>query len=52
MVKREIKQREDLDFLIITFYKKIREEKTLGPIFTAHITDNQWSEHLEKPTNF
>ncbi len=48
--KREIKNREDVSFLVHTFYAKIRKDEILGPIFNGIIED--WDEHLEKLTDF
>lgn len=48
--KRDIKSREDLVLLVTQFYKKVRSEKTLGPIFNKAIKD--WSTHLVHITNF
>src|SRR5690606_32509166 len=50
VVKREIKNREDLSFLVRTFYAKIRADEEIGPFFNETITD--WEEHLEKLTDF
>ena len=47
---KEIENREDVFALVDTFYKKIRKDSLLGPIFHAHITD--WPEHLEHLTDF
>jgi len=48
--KREIQSREDVALLVRAFYKKVRQDKTLGPIFNATIKD--WETHLEKLTDF
>lgn len=47
-----IESREDIKLLVDTFYTKIRKEKTLGPIFNKHISQNSWPDHLEKLTDF
>lgn len=49
---KEIENREDVHFLVTSFYSKIRKDGLLGPIFNSHIPDNKWPEHLEKLTNF
>ncbi len=45
-----IKDRTDVSLLVRTFYKKIRKDKVLGPIFNNSITD--WESHLELLTDF
>jgi hemoglobin len=50
MFKRAIKTREDIGFLVRTFYDAVRRDETLGPIFNGIITD--WEPHLEKLTDF
>ena len=49
-MKKNIKKREDVYFLVATFYEKIREDELLGPIFNGIIKD--WDHHLEHLTNF
>ncbi len=49
-MKNDIRNRNDIYLLITTFYSKIREEPTLGPIFNHVIRD--WKEHLERLTDF
>lgn len=47
-----IKNRQDINTLVKLFYSKIRKDKTLGPIFNSHISDEQWPAHIEKLTDF
>lgn len=47
---KTIEDRSDVNFLVNTFYSKIRKDEFLGPIFNKHI-DN-WPEHLDKLTDF
>lgn len=49
---KTIENREDIAFLVDTFYDKIREDALLGPIFNSHIAEHQWPEHLSKLTDF
>lgn len=49
---KEIENRADLYVLVTAFYKKIRTHELLGPIFNAHITEEQWPAHLNKLTDF
>ncbi|WP_291868980.1 group III truncated hemoglobin [Maribacter sp.] len=51
MVKN-IENREDIRVLVHTFYRHIRENELLGPIFNSHIKEEQWPAHLEKLTDF
>jgi hemoglobin len=49
-MKRQITNREDVAFLVKTFYDKVRKDENLGPIFNGIIKD--WDAHLEKLTDF
>lgn len=49
-MKNDIRSREDIFLLVNTFYKKVRKNALIGPIFNSQI-DN-WPEHLEKLTDF
>lgn len=50
MEKKELKNREDVQLLVETFYGKVRKDKVLGPIFNTIITD--WKSHLVLLTDF
>ena len=49
-IKTDIRNRKDVSLLINTFYKKIRKDEILGPIFNGIITD--WDAHLVLLTDF
>lgn len=49
---KAIENRADVNFLVGSFYTKIRRDELLGPIFNKHITEEQWPEHIEKLTDF
>jgi len=49
-MKKEIENREDISFLVHTFYAKIRADKEIGFYFNDMISD--WDKHLEKLTDF
>ncbi len=49
-MKRELNSRDDIHFLINTFYGKVRDDEMLGPIFNS-IVEN-WPAHLERLTDF
>jgi hemoglobin len=49
---RELQDREDVHFLVRTFYGKVRKDELLGPIFNRHIAEEEWPDHLEKLTDF
>ena len=49
---KTIRTREDISVLVAAFYLKIRNEKTLGPIFNDHIPNEEWPKHLSKLTDF
>ncbi|SDE47079.1 hemoglobin [Pricia antarctica] len=50
MEKKELKNRDDVQLLVDTFYGKVRKDKVLGPIFNTIITD--WESHLTLLTDF
>lgn len=49
---KQIETRADISFLVETFYKKIRADDLLGPIFNHHIEPDRWRVHLETLTDF
>ena len=49
---KDLKNRQDIFLLVSNFYTEIRKDELLGPIFNSHITQSQWSKHLEKLTDF
>lgn len=49
---KNIEDRKDISLLVHTFYKNIRKNELLGPIFNSHIKEEQWPAHLEKLTDF
>lgn len=49
--RREITRREDIEWLVNTFYGKVREDELIGPIFNQRI-GNRWPEHLDKMYRF
>lgn len=49
-MKHDIRNRVDVYVLVDTFYKKIRKDPVLGPIFNGHISD--WNAHLIHLTDF
>lgn len=48
--KKDLETREDIGWLVDTFYEQVRADEQLGPIFNQIITD--WPTHLEKITLF
>ncbi len=50
MIKRKLQTRENVFFLVKTFYDKIRKDELLGPIFNGMIRD--WDHHLNHLTDF
>ncbi|GAA4273090.1 group III truncated hemoglobin [Aquimarina gracilis] len=49
---KDIRDRKDVFSLVSEFYKTIRKDEMLGPIFNRHIEEQQWPLHLEKLTDF
>lgn len=43
---------EQIDEVMATFYTRIRQHPKLGPIFAAHITDDEWPAHETKIAGF
>jgi hemoglobin len=48
--KSPLANREDIYLLVTSFYKKIRKDPVLGPIFNSIIVD--WESHFEILTDF
>lgn len=46
-MKKEIKTKDDVKFLVDRFYKKVRKDKLLGEIFNQNL-QYCWLEHHEK----
>jgi hemoglobin len=49
-MKRRLTTRDDIRFLVETFYGQVREDDLIGPIFNAIIS--KWDEHFEQLTDF
>ena len=50
MIKKDIKNREDIFQLVSKFYEKVRNDNVLGPFFNKTIND--WDAHLQHLTTF
>ena len=50
MEKRELNTRANINFLVRTFYSKVRQDDLIGPIFNAQVDD--WEAHFERLTDF
>tara|TARA_R110002073_G_scaffold139232_2_gene289250 strand:- start:29320 stop:29718 length:399 start_codon:yes stop_codon:yes gene_type:complete len=50
MTTKAINTRDDVFLLVDTFYRKIRKDELLGPIFNNQISD--WDAHLQRLTDF
>ncbi len=44
-MKKDIKDRKDIELLVNTFYEKIKTDKSIGPFFTE-TTNINWTKHL------
>ena len=51
-VMNKIESRQEISILVNTFYTKIRNNETLGPIFNNRIPADKWPEHIDKLTDF
>lgn len=49
-MKEDIKNRNDIRFVVSVFYDNVKENSLLGPIFKEIIKD--WDEHIEQLTTF
>ncbi|MGH2667322.1 group III truncated hemoglobin [Flavobacterium sp.] len=49
-MKKDIQNREDLSFLVSSFYAKIKTNEEIGPFFNTAIKD--WDAHMGKLTDF
>jgi hemoglobin len=47
-----IKDRDDIFKLVNTFYAKVRQDDTIGPVFNGIIAEGEWPAHLQKLTDF
>lgn len=50
-MKKDIENKKDIQLLIDTFYKKVKEDNTIGYIFTD-IAKVNWEKHLPVMYNF
>jgi hemoglobin len=44
--------RQQVKGFIEAFYKQVRQDALLGPVFSRVVTDEQWPEHFETMTDF
>ena len=49
-MKEDLKNREDVNNLVVTFYQKVRKNKEIGYFFNNSISD--WEAHIRKLTDF
>jgi len=49
---KQIETRDDVFKLVSNFYKLIRTDELLGPIFNSNLSNEQWPKHIEKLTDF
>lgn len=50
-MKKEIETQQDIQFLVDSFYEKVREDELIGPIFNG-VIQNRWPQHLETMYRF
>lgn len=48
----DIQDKGDVKIFVDAFYKKVRIDMTLGPVFAAKIPDDNWPPHLERMYSF
>ncbi len=49
--KQDLVTSEDIELLVSNFYKKVRADDLIGPIFNRQVGDH-WDVHLEKMNRF
>ena len=49
-MQRDLKDRDDINNLVVSFYNKVRKNEEIGYFFNKSIKD--WDAHLEKLTDF
>lgn len=49
-MRKKIKDRSDLEFLVEEFYDRVRKDEEIGWVFNTIIKD--WPEHLKRITDF
>lgn len=50
-MKPDIQHIEDVKYLVDEFYKRVRQDDLLAPVFNE-VLENRWPEHLEKMVSF
>ena len=48
----DIRDKEDVKIFVDAFYKKVRIDSILGPVFAAKIPNDNWPPHLERMYSF
>jgi len=48
----DIRDKEDIKIFIDAFYKKVRKDDLLGPVFNFRIEEGEWGTHLERMYDF
>jgi len=51
-IMNDIRDKEDVKIFVNAFYKKVRIDNFLGPVFAAKIPDDNWQPHLERMYSF
>ncbi len=53
MERIEIKNRKDIEFLVRSFYNKVRKDELIGDFFNSVIgSEENWENHFQKLTDF
>jgi hemoglobin len=50
-MKKDIQSKNDIEYLVVQFYEKVKVDHLLGPIFTEIVKVN-WDEHLPVMISF
>jgi len=48
----DIADKEDVKIFVDAFYKRVRIDELIGPVFSAKIPNDNWTPHLERMYSF
>jgi len=48
----DIADKKDVKIFVDAFYKQVRIDELIGPVFSAKIPDDNWTPHLERMYSF
>lgn len=48
----DIRTKEDIRLLVESFYKIATEDPIIGPVFSKHVKEEEWPNHIDRITDF